>query len=143
MLINFWYTRYEANRAALKAIFINRFGDFGLYTGILLIVIFFKTSSISSINCLFSADEISVNYFITFLGNEIKLVPFIAAFLFLGVVGKSAQLGLHTWLPDAMEGPTPVSALLHAATMVTAGVYLLLRLSFFFEASGILVIIAF
>ena len=143
LLINFWYTRYEANRAALKAVFVNRFGDFGLYTGIILFIVYFKTQSITTINSL--ANEFKAEHFIdfSFLGCKIDLLTFIGFFLFLGVVGKSAQLGLHTWLPDAMEGPTPVSALLHAATMVTAGVYLVLRLSYFFEVSGIMSLIAF
>jgi len=143
LLINFWYTRYEANRAALKAVFVNRFGDFGLYTGIILFIVYFKTQSITTINSL--ANELKAEHFIdfSFLGCKIDLLTFIGFFLFLGVVGKSAQLGLHTWLPDAMEGPTPVSALLHAATMVTAGVYLVLRLSYFFEVSGIMSLIAF
>lgn len=143
LLINFWHTRYEANRSALKAVFINRFGDFGLYTGILFFLIYFKTASISGINILSSFVENHNKLFIILFGYKISIMFFIGIFLFLGVVGKSAQLGLHTWLPDAMEGPTPVSALLHAATMVTAGVYLLLRLSFFFEVSGAMLLISF
>lgn len=142
LLINFWYTRYEANRAAMKAVFVNRLGDFGLYSGIILFIVFFKTQSISSLNCLaYKLDEHHV--FLDFFGFRCDLLTFISFFIFLGIVGKSAQLGLHTWLPDAMEGPTPVSALLHAATMVTAGIYVLLRLSFFFQVSNLMTFIAF
>lgn len=142
LLINFWYTRYEANRAAMKAVFVNRIGDFGLYTGILLFLVFYKTQSISVLNSLsFKFNE--SHEFITFFGVKYDLLTFISFFIFLGIVGKSAQLGLHTWLPDAMEGPTPVSALLHAATMVTAGIYVLLRLSFFFQVSNLMTFIAF
>lgn len=142
MLINFWFTRYEANRAALKAVFINRFGDFGLYTGVVLFLLHYKTQSVATINAMsFSWARYGAE--LSLLGFNIDVITFISFFLFLGVVGKSAQLGLHTWLPDAMEGPTPVSALLHAATMVTAGVYLLLRLSFFFTVSNIMLFIAF
>jgi len=141
-LINFWYTRYEANRAALKAVFVNRFGDFGLYTGIILFLVFFKTQSISTINSVsFGFQHEALNFVI--LGFSFDMMSFISFFIFLGVVGKSAQLGLHTWLADAMEGPTPVSALLHAATMVTAGIYLLLRLSFFFQVSNLMLFFAF
>ena len=140
LLINFWYTRYEANRAALKAVFINRFGDFGLYTGLILFLVNFKTQSISTINAM--SFQWGENVIIV-LGYNLDLLTFISFFIFLGVVGKSAQLGLHTWLPDAMEGPTPVSALLHAATMVTAGIYVFLRLSYFFHMSNIMLMIAF
>lgn len=93
MLINFWYTRYEANRAAMKAVFVNRFGDFGLYTGIILFLVYFKTQSISAINAL-SCDLAYDS--ITFMGYNFNTLSFISFFIFLGVVGKSAQLGLHT-----------------------------------------------
>jgi NADH:ubiquinone oxidoreductase subunit 5 (subunit L)/multisubunit Na+/H+ antiporter MnhA subunit len=95
LLINFWFTRYEANRAALKALIINRFGDFGLYTGILFILVFFKTNSLMALNCLSYSFE---NFFVYFkiFGFDIPSYSFIAFFIFLGVVGKSAQLGLHT-----------------------------------------------
>jgi NADH:ubiquinone oxidoreductase subunit 5 (subunit L)/multisubunit Na+/H+ antiporter MnhA subunit len=136
LLINFWYTRIEANRAALKALIINRFGDFGLYTGLLLIIVLLNSSSIA----LSNASQLIYLFMPTF---EFHFEDLICFFLFIGVVGKSAQLGLHTWLPDAMEGPTPVSALLHAATMVTAGVFLLLRLAEFFMISNFTVWICF
>jgi len=92
-LINFWYTRYEANRAALKAVFVNRFGDFGLYTGIILLIVNFKTQSVSTINALSNNFYESALYF---AGYQFHTLTFISFFIFLGIVGKSAQLGLHT-----------------------------------------------
>jgi proton-translocating NADH-quinone oxidoreductase chain L len=142
LLISFWYTRVEASRAAMKAMIMNRFGDFGLYFAILLIFAFYKTLLFSSLNAIAHVLAFE-NLVMDLFFFQIKLHDVICFFLFVAVIGKSAQLGLHTWLPDAMEGPTPVSALLHAATMVTAGVYLLLRLSLFFEASpNILILIS-
>jgi NADH-ubiquinone oxidoreductase chain 5 len=130
LLINFWFTRIQANKAAIKAMILNRIGDFCLIIGILLIYINFKAVDYSTVAAL-------VPYFkntkVNFLNMNLNLLNIICIFLFLGAVGKSAQLGLHTWLPDAMEGPTPVSALIHAATMVTAGVFLLARSSFIYE----------
>ncbi len=117
LLINFWFTRIEANKAAMKAIIVNRIGDFGLTLAIIRLFGYF--------NCI---DFISIFACIDQL-NDIFNINFIAICLFIGAVGKSAQIGLHTWLPDAMEGPTPVSALIHAATMVTRGVFLIIRCS--------------
>lgn len=116
LLIGFWYTRAQAGKAATKAFIINKIGDLFLLTGIAIIFMLFHTIEFSTLNNLsFQTPE-----------NMIELIAF---FLFMGAVGKSAQVGLHTWLPDAMEGPTPVSALIHAATMVTAGVFLVIRTS--------------
>jgi NADH-ubiquinone oxidoreductase chain 5 len=132
LLINFWYTRIQANKAAIKAMVINRIGDFFLLIGILLIFINFKSVDYSSVSILtpfFKETKV------VFLNLHFHLHSTIGFFLFLGAAGKSAQLGLHTWLPDAMEGPTPVSALIHAATMVTAGVFLITRSSFIYENS--------
>nr|WDA66149.1 NADH dehydrogenase subunit 5 [Lithothamnion corallioides] len=126
LLINFWHTRYWANQSALKALVVNRIGDFFLSIGILLIFYTFRSVEYSLI---FPMIPLFTNYFFVVLGFKFHTLTFIAIFLFLGAVGKSAQLGLHTWLPDAMEGPTPVSALIHAATMVTAGVFLMVRFS--------------
>jgi NADH-ubiquinone oxidoreductase chain 5 len=130
LLINFWFTRIQANKAAIKAMIINRVGDFGLVIGILLIYITFKAVDYATV---FSLVPIVQNSYIIFLNIEIETLTIIGFFLFVGAVGKSAQLGLHTWLPDAMEGPTPVSALIHAATMVTAGVFLIARCSPIYE----------
>lgn len=141
LLINFWYTRAEANRSAMKAMIVNRFGDFGLYFALLIIFAFYKTLNFCTLNAL---SDFTSSQIITFLGLDFKLQEFIALFFLIAVVGKSAQLGLHTWLPDAMEGPTPVSALLHAATMVTAGIYLILRTSFIFSnAPNVMLIMSF
>jgi len=120
LLINFWFTRLQANKAAIKAMLVNRVGDFGLALGILCIFNYFGVLDYASTFCLVNVlkDEI-----VTFIFFDINLITLICLLLFVGAVGKSAQLGLHTWLPDAMEGPTPVSALIHAATMVTAGVF--------------------
>ena len=130
LLINFWFTRIQANKAAIKAMVLNRIGDFCLIIGILLIYVNFKAVDYATISILTPFfKDVKIN----FLNMNLNLLTLIGIFLFLGAVGKSAQLGLHTWLPDAMEGPTPVSALIHAATMVTAGVFLLARSSFIYE----------
>ncbi|YP_002149701.1 NADH dehydrogenase subunit 5 (mitochondrion) [Stylophora pistillata] len=126
LLINFWLTRLEANRAAIKAMLVNRIGDIGLLLAMFLLWDLFGSLDFSTIfNSIFFSNQIF----------------FICLFLFFGVMGKSAQLGLHTWLPDAMEGPTPVSALIHAATMVTAGVFLLIRASPLFDVVPLILII--
>lgn len=130
LLINFWYTRTQANTSALKALIVNRFGDFALYTAILIIFLTFKTLNFYTI---FALVETFANTTINLLYLQIPVVELLCLFLFIGAVGKSAQVGLHVWLPDAMEGPTPVSALIHAATMVTAGVFLIIRCSPLFE----------
>ncbi len=132
LLINFWFTRVQANKSALKAMLMNRVGDISLLFGIAIIYYIFKSLDFS---VLFSLVPLYSQVFINFLGFDIHVVSLIAFFLFVAAVGKSAQLGLHMWLPDAMEGPTPVSALIHAATMVTAGVFLIVRASIFFEFS--------
>lgn len=129
LLINFWFTRIQANKAAIKAMLLNRVGDFSLLIGIMLIFYYLKAVDYNSVAAL----SIFLTEKIYFMDYYFSIVSFIGIFLFVGAVGKSAQLGLHTWLPDAMEGPTPVSALIHAATMVTAGVFLLARASFIFE----------
>jgi NADH-ubiquinone oxidoreductase chain 5 len=132
LLINFWFTRIQANKAAIKAMVVNRIGDFFLIISLLIVFIFFKSLDYSTLAVL---TPFFKNHTIDFLNLKVNLIPTISFFLFLGAVGKSAQLGLHTWLPDAMEGPTPVSSLIHAATLVTAGVYLIVRTSFFFDES--------
>ena len=130
LLINFWFIRIQANKAAIKAMMMNRIGDFSLLIGIFLIFVNYKALDYATVAVMtpYFADSV-----INFLNFDLHLVTLIGIFLFLGAVGKSAQLGLHTWLPDAMEGPTPVSALIHAATMVTAGVFLIVRSSFIYE----------
>ena len=130
LLINFWFTRIQANKAAIKAMLINRIGDFSLLIGILLIFVNYKAVDYATVSAL---TPFFKNQTVNFLNFNFNLLTIVGVFLFLGAVGKSAQLGLHTWLPDAMEGPTPVSALIHAATMVTAGVFLLARSSFIYE----------
>jgi NADH-ubiquinone oxidoreductase chain 5 len=126
LLINFWFTRIQANKAAIKAMVVNRIGDFGLVLGILTIFVKYQSVDYAAI---FAITPKFVGQTFIFLNFELDLLTVISLFLFVGSVGKSAQIGLHTWLPDAMEGPTPVSALIHAATMVTAGVFLLARSS--------------
>lgn len=134
LLINFWYTRVQANKSAMKAIIVNRFGDFGIYFSLLIMFFFCKSFDFSVVfNIAYMLSFSSQMEFLFFSFNKIDLICF---FLFLGAIGKSAQLGLHTWLPDAMEGPTPVSALIHAATMVTAGVFVLIRSSPLLEYSS-------
>ena len=130
LLINFWFTRVQANKAAIKAMIINRIGDFSLIIGILIMFVNFKSVDYATVAAL---TPFFKNQSINFLNMDLNILSLICIFLFLGAVGKSAQLGLHTWLPDAMEGPTPVSALIHAATMVTAGVFLIARSSFIYE----------
>ena len=134
LLINFWFTRIQANKAAIKAMIMNRIGDFSLLIGMLLIFIYYKSVDYATVAALTPFFQ---NFEVTFLNLNCNLLVIIGIFLFIGAVGKSAQLGLHTWLPDAMEGPTPVSALIHAATMVTAGVFLLARSSFIYEYANI------
>ena len=132
LLIGFWYKKETANNAAIKAFIVNRIGDFGLAIAIFLIFFFFGTINFDE---AFQATKEYTEKKIVFFGFEFGLVTLICVFLFIGAMGKSAQFLLHTWLPDAMEGPTPVSALIHAATMVTAGVFLVVRCSPMFEFS--------
>ena len=132
LLIGFWYKKETANNAAIKAFIVNRIGDFGLAIAIFLIFFFFGTINFEE---AFQTTSQFAEKKIVFLGFESNLISLICIFLFIGAMGKSAQFLLHTWLPDAMEGPTPVSALIHAATMVTAGVFLVVRCSPFFEYS--------
>jgi NADH-ubiquinone oxidoreductase chain 5 len=130
LLINFWYTRIQANKAALKAIFVNKIGDIFLLFAIILCYNVFGSTSFSII---FANLPYTAETFIFINNYSFNILNLIGFCFVIGAIGKSAQIGLHIWLPDAMEGPTPVSALLHAATMVTAGVFLVIRLSFFFE----------
>jgi NADH-ubiquinone oxidoreductase chain 5 len=130
LLINFWYTRLQANKSAIKAMLVNRVGDFGLALGIMGIFAVFKTVDFQTVFAC--AGHLAHESFL-FFHMDVHALTAICLLLFVGAVGKSAQLGLHTWLPDAMEGPTPVSALIHAATMVTAGVFMIARCSPVFE----------
>ena len=133
-LIGFWYDRPAANAAAIKAFIVNRIGDFGFALGIMGVFLVFGSIDLSTI---FAAAPDKAGATIAFLGYEADALTVLCILLFIGAMGKSAQLGLHTWLPDAMEGPTPVSALIHAATMVTAGVFLVARMSPLFEHSPV------
>src|ERR671911_946823 len=132
LLIGFWYHKPSANAAALKAFIVNRIGDFGFSLGIFATFLVFGTLSIPEI---LAASPGMAGSTIGFAGMRFDTMTLLCLLLFVGAMGKSAQLGLHTWLPDAMEGPTPVSALIHAATMVTAGVFMVCRLSPMFETS--------
>ena len=133
LLINFWFTRIQANKAAIKAMFINRIGDFFIVLALLIIYEFCNSLDydivFSQINSLITYNQL------LFLEIKVRAIDIISLLIFFGAMGKSAQLLLHVWLPDAMEGPTPVSALIHAATMVTAGIFLIARCSFIFEHS--------
>jgi len=132
LLIGFWFKRETANNAAIKAFIVNRVGDFGLAIGIFIIFLIFGTLNFEEVFLLvpeFTKTNLGI------FGGEYNVITLICVFLFIGAMGKSAQFLLHTWLPDAMEGPTPVSALIHAATMVTAGVFLVVRCSPIFEYS--------
>ena len=132
LLIGFWYKRPSANAAAIKAFLVNRVGDFGFALGIFATWVLFDTVNLDAI---FAAVPAQAEASMTAFGIEWHAMTIICLLLFVGAMGKSAQLFLHTWLPDAMEGPTPVSALIHAATMVTAGVFMVARLSPMFEYS--------
>jgi NADH-quinone oxidoreductase subunit L len=132
LLIGFWFKKPSAGKAAIKAFVVNRVGDLGFMLGIFGTYLVFQTTSIPEI--LAAAPAMSGST-ITFVGMRLYTMDILCILLFIGAMGKSAQLGLHTWLPDAMEGPTPVSALIHAATMVTAGVFMLCRLSPMFETA--------
>ena len=131
-LIGFWFKKQSANNAAVKAFLVNRVGDFGLALGIFLIFYYFDTINYSEV---FKLIPTIASEKINFLGFNLLVIDLICILLFIGAMGKSAQILLHTWLPDAMEGPTPVSALIHAATMVTAGVFLVVRCSPIYELS--------
>ena len=130
LLINFWFTRIQANKAAIKAMILNRVGDFGLVLGILIIFVKLKAVDYATV---FAVIPLFSEHNFVFLNITFNLIDIVGFLLLIGAIGKSAQLGLHTWLPDAMEGPTPVSALIHAATMVTAGVFLIARSSPLYE----------
>jgi len=132
LLIGFWFEKSSANAAAMKAFIVNRVGDFGFALGIFATWLLFDTIQFDAI---FDQVGAYADTTVTFLGHEFHALTLICVLLFIGCMGKSAQIGLHTWLPDAMEGPTPVSALIHAATMVTAGVFLVARMSPLFEMS--------
>jgi NADH-ubiquinone oxidoreductase chain 5 len=125
LLINFWFTRIQANKAAIKAVIVNRIGDTAFLIAVCLI---FRATGAADFDTVFSLADLLNK-------NDVNLI---CLFLFIGAMGKSAQIGLHTWLPDAMEGPTPVSALIHAATMVTAGVFLVIRCSALFQEAHLI-----
>ncbi|WP_341747417.1 NADH-quinone oxidoreductase subunit L [Candidatus Tisiphia endosymbiont of Dascillus cervinus] len=140
LLIGFWYQKESANKAAIKAFIVNRVGDFAFILGIITIIVYFGVVDFASV---FDKAESLSKMQLSILGFKATVIDVVCLLLFLGCMGKSAQIGLHIWLPDAMEGPTPVSALIHAATMVTAGVFLVARCSYLFEYSiGVLHFIA-
>src|SRR5215471_3495681 len=130
LLIGFWYQRPSANAAAIKAFIVNRVGDFGFALGIFAVFALFNSIQYDTV---FASAPDQVGKTMGFFGWHADAMTLICLLLFMGAMGKSAQFLLHTWLPDAMEGPTPVSALIHAATMVTAGVFMVARLSPLFE----------
>jgi NADH-quinone oxidoreductase subunit L len=130
LLIGFWYEKPSANAAAIKAFIVNRIGDFGFALGIFGIFFIFHSLDFDTV---FRTAPAMVGHTFNFAGHDVDILTTLCLLLVIGAMGKSAQIGLHTWLPDAMEGPTPVSALIHAATMVTAGVFLVCRCSPLFE----------
>ncbi len=134
LLIGFWYKRPSANAAAIKAFLVNRVGDFGFALGVMGV---FLTFNSVSFEIVFATVPDVAGTSVNFLSWQFDTITLLCLLLFVGAMGKSAQLPLHTWLPDAMEGPTPVSALIHAATMVTAGVFMVVRLSPMFEYSSV------
>ena len=133
LLIGFWYTRPTAIYANLKAFLVNRVGDFGFLLGIALVLMYFGTLDYATV--FGNAGTLAANTLEIFAGHEWSLLTVICILLFIGAMGKSAQFPLHVWLPDSMEGPTPISALIHAATMVTAGIFMVARMSPLFELS--------
>ncbi len=133
LLIGFWYTRPTAIYANLKAFLVNRVGDFGFLLGIALVLMYFGTLDYAAVFA--NAGRLAGNSIELFPGVEWSLITVICILLFIGAMGKSAQFPLHVWLPDSMEGPTPISALIHAATMVTAGIFMVARMSPLFELS--------
>lgn len=133
LLISFWFNRIQAGKSAIKAMIVNRVGDVGLALAIALIFSLFRSVDYAIVFGLVPSVTDAKLTFLFFDFDKLTLISFL---LFFGAVGKSAQLGLHIWLPDAMEGPTPVSALIHAATLVTAGVFLIIRCSIIFECSN-------
>ena len=133
LLIGFWYTRPTAIYANLKAFLVNRVGDFGFLLGIALVLMYFGTPDYATV--FGNAGTLAANTIEIFSGYEWSLITVICILLFVGAMGKSAQFPLHVWLPDSMEGPTPISALIHAATMVTAGIFMVARMSPLFELS--------
>ena len=134
LLIGFWYHRPSANQAAIKAFIVNRVGDFGFALGVFAVYYIFRDINFDTI---FAAAREKQSVMMPVFGYQVDALTVICLLLFMGAMGKSAQFLLHTWLPDAMEGPTPVSALIHAATMVTAGVFMVARLSPLFELSPV------
>ncbi|MDQ6955421.1 MAG: NADH-quinone oxidoreductase subunit L [Mariprofundaceae bacterium] len=134
LLIGFWFKRESANSAALKAFIVNRVGDLGFAVGILAVWYYFGTIDYREVFAAVSS-MVAEGHVLHFLGGEMDAITFICLALFVGAMGKSGQVPLHVWLPDSMEGPTPISALIHAATMVTAGVFMVARLSPMFEFS--------
>ena len=134
LLIGFWYHRPAANQAAIKAFIVNRVGDFGFALGIFAVYYIFRDVNFDTI---FAAAREKQSVMMPVFGYQVDALTVICLLLFMGAMGKSAQFLLHTWLPDAMEGPTPVSALIHAATMVTAGVFMVARMSPLFELSPV------
>ena len=136
LLIGFWYQRDSANKAAMKAFIVNRIGDFGFAVGILAVWYYFGSVEYKTVFAM-TPDFVAQNVTLGFMGWEVTAITFICLALFVGAMGKSGQVPLHVWLPDSMEGPTPISALIHAATMVTAGVFMVARLSPMFEFSEV------
>jgi NADH-quinone oxidoreductase subunit L len=134
LLIGFWYEKPSANAAAIKAFIVNRVGDFGFALGVFGVFYVFGTLDFDRV---FMAAPMFAGKTFSFAGHQVDILTTLCILLFIGAMGKSAQLGLHTWLPDAMEGPTPVSALIHAATMVTAGVFLVCRCSPLYELAPV------
>ncbi len=135
LLIGFWYEKKSASDAGVKAFVVNRVGDFGFVLAMLLIFVSFHSLDFTDV--FKAVADPTANHIYHILGAEVPVITLIALFLFLGATGKSAQLPLYVWLPDAMEGPTPVSALIHAATMVTAGVFMVARCAPIFSLSEV------
>jgi len=134
LLIGFWFKRESANFAAMKAFIVNRIGDFGFAIGILAVWYYFGSVDYRTVFGAV-AGLVEQGRVLEFMGWQVPAITFICVALFIGAMGKSAQVPLHVWLPDSMEGPTPISALIHAATMVTAGIFMVARLSPMFEFS--------